>query len=828
MRLRVRIFLLVGGLFFIAFIISQGLEEYLTSDNLRFEAGEIHEQIIHHEEIRRQNINRFARSLIDHRSNEINVLFSKIQEYNWQRRRFAPTQENYKKETWLASAALIFQNKWIDYLQNTIDGKIVSMIVLDERNPSYAAQIMHDEHFSFIMTKDDANDPEWDGPYIGIPYGLDLVDLNPSTLDEKKVNQNGFQPSFFVIYEPKALMTIDLDAIENKLKTYAFNVYPSELHVDEIATFKPILKQIINDMHQAKHYFTHHPDVYKAITGSSRHEWIEEKLKQEPDRCQRMSEEMQSLSNASWLSIRFDKLSMIWQLTSLLATHIFGTEPFAKEFPIGMVQVLPKHTCGQAILNTRVFFDRLDIASQKRHELPGLYGTSENDLKVIYQDANERLFFGNTMHMSQLNLDNQMSHGTMSIAVDARSIVRDIALATSAETFFVSQDRVLKGFNKKGIELYGKDLDLPLHSMHNHPSGFIQYQGNDYFFMKISPYQGVHFDFFLLVPKHEEFGLSMAVHANAQKLIEKISIQMQIIALVALIIVLFALNHIASHVTQPISHLAKACRSLHRGHLNEVHLPELKKRAKDEVYTLYHSFSEMVNGLKEKEKVQGVLNKVVSPEIAKEILKGDVHLGGEERIVTVLFADIRNFTKISENMPPHELIDMLNTCMTKISHVIDAHGGVIDKYVGDEVMALFGAPIEDEMSGYKAITCAFEIMHVLKEWNRKREEKQLATIEMGIGIHTGLVVAGNMGADNRLNYTVLGANVNLAARLCSIAKPGEILVSHLTLDGKQIKESFDVQSLDKVELKGFSDPIDVYQVVKAHNPPQGNRSKEPK
>jgi adenylate cyclase len=232
----------------------------------------------------------------------------------------------------------------------------------------------------------------------------------------------------------------------------------------------------------------------------------------------------------------------------------------------------------------------------------------------------------------------------------------------------------------------------------------------------------------------------------------------------------------------------------------------------DEIETLYFSFFQMVEGLKEKEKVKGILDKVVSPNIAKEILEGHIHLGGEEKIVTVLFADIRKFSNLTEKMLPHEVIGMLNECMTRISEVIDAHGGVIDKYVGDEVMALFGAPVSSPNSSYEAVICALEIQKVLENWNSERSREKLPPIHMGIGVHTGVVLAGNMGAEKRLNYTVLGANVNLAARLCSSAHEGEVLISEDTLNEPNVKENILYEASSPIELKGFSKPVSLFRV----------------
>ncbi|MDN3504988.1 MAG: adenylate/guanylate cyclase domain-containing protein [Rhabdochlamydiaceae bacterium] len=817
MRLRAKIFLFVGGLFFFAFIASQVLEEYLTSANLKFEGASIRSKLIEHEEARRQEIELFAKSLIDRRFDQINVLFTKIKQYSWLRAQFTPNLVNYDFETWLASSTLLFDNKWIDLIENTISGEVASMIVLDDRRPSYAVKVEHDRHFSYIMTKDNAQDPDWEGPYIGIPYMLDLVSLDPKmtrSLSSKK--NEGFQEEFYFLFDPDIILSMDTHAARKIIDTLDISNLSGNLRLADAKQIKHLLYEMVNHIEHAKKYFRQHNEVYNKITGKSKSTWIQQEVAKVNENCSKVSNEMNSLSNVSWSSLRFDKISMIWQITSILSTKVFGKEPFSKEFPIGIVQILPNMVCGQSVLNSEVFYDQLQTASRKSVSESTLYGGDEQYLQVIFQDTDERLFFGNTMYIDHLSGTNDLQHGTLTVAVDAREVVKDIAIATATDTFFVVNNKALKGFNGEGQELYGPQLHLPMDKINKKDSGFFTQNEMEYFYLKITPYQGLQFDFYLIVPKHKEFALSLAINDNAKLLIRKIAIQMQFIALAALLIVLFSLNHITRHVTEPITHLARACRILGHGRLDEVHLPQMKKVKKDEVYTLYHSFGEMIKGLKEKEKVQGVLNKVVSPKIAQEILKGNIHLGGEEKVVTVLFADIRHFTKISERMDPRDLINMLNTCMTKISTVIDSFGGVIDKYVGDEVMALFGAPIEDEQAAVHAVACGFEILRVLDDWNVQRAKQHLPIIEMGIGIHSGKVIVGNMGAENRLNYTVLGANVNLASRLCSTAKPSEILISQMTLNSLNVKETFETRSLDKMILKGFSEPIEVIEVVRPY------------
>ena len=151
--------------------------------------------------------------------------------------------------------------------------------------------------------------------------------------------------------------------------------------------------------------------------------------------------------------------------------------------------------------------------------------------------------------------------------------------------------------------------------------------------------------------------------------------------------------------------------------------------------------------------------------------------------------------------------------MTRISQLVDEHHGVIDKFVGDEVMALYGAPVEREDSAYQAVASAIGMIDSLRAWNQERTQQNLTPIEMGIGIHTGPVLAGNMGAENRLNYTVLGANVNLSSRLCSTAKPMEILISEITYEHPLIKEKINVEAMDAIELKGFTELVKIYRVI---------------
>ena len=234
-------------------------------------------------------------------------------------------------------------------------------------------------------------------------------------------------------------------------------------------------------------------------------------------------------------------------------------------------------------------------------------------------------------------------------------------------------------------------------------------------------------------------------------------------------------------------------------------------KSKDEMGMLANAFNDMTHGLLLKEKYRGVLDKVVSRDVADEMLKGEIQLGGETRVVTTLFADVRNFTAMTETLPPHEVIELLNGVMERAEAAVVAEGGVVDKYVGDEIMALFGAPVAGENDALHAIRAAVRIQREMTLMNEQRVPAGKPPITLGVGVNTGTVVAGNMGSQRRLNYTVLGAPVNLAARLCSEADGGQILISESTLE--RVREHVHVAPLGARPMKGFSRPVDIFEVV---------------
>ena len=234
-------------------------------------------------------------------------------------------------------------------------------------------------------------------------------------------------------------------------------------------------------------------------------------------------------------------------------------------------------------------------------------------------------------------------------------------------------------------------------------------------------------------------------------------------------------------------------------------------RSRDEIGHLATSFNEMAEGLAQKEKFKSVLNKVADRDVAEQLMSGQITLGGEAREVSILFCDIRGFTSLTQGMPPAEVIQMLNEHMTTLTSVVYENDGMVDKFVGDLIMAVFGAPKARGNDTYNAARCAMRMILERVKLNETSSHK----ISIGIGIATGEVVAGNMGSIDRLNYTVLGERVNLASRLCSKAAPMEIVIDEGTK--AKLGDRITVESLPPTALKGFSEPVQTFKLLTVHS-----------
>lgn len=265
---------------------------------------------------------------------------------------------------------------------------------------------------------------------------------------------------------------------------------------------------------------------------------------------------------------------------------------------------------------------------------------------------------------------------------------------------------------------------------------------------------------------------------------------------------------LAQSITKPILDVVARVKRIEAGDYGQ----EVQAKGSDEIAELANSINTMASGLAEKEKVRDLLGKVVSHEIAEELLSKTIELGGEEKVVTVLFADIKGFTSLCESTPPKEVLTLLNNYLSSITEVIEDNRGVVDKYTGDSVMALFGAPISRSNDASNAVATTLAIQQAMRRLNENSIAIGLAAIEAGIGVHTGLVVAGNLGSQNRLNYTVVGDSVNLSARLEGLTRKYNIenIVSESCCVAAP---EYRYRELDLVRVAGKNEPVRIFEVI---------------
>jgi adenylate cyclase len=222
----------------------------------------------------------------------------------------------------------------------------------------------------------------------------------------------------------------------------------------------------------------------------------------------------------------------------------------------------------------------------------------------------------------------------------------------------------------------------------------------------------------------------------------------------------------------------------------------------------------------EEKRIRGRLERYHSPQVIEEIITEAEKTGDQAvktKVVTILFADIVGFTSWSEKMGADELSRLLTEFFTLASDAVFACGGTIDKFIGDAVMAFFGAPLEQPDHAERAVAAALKIREGMAAWNTERASRGDAPLEVRIAVNTGEAIVGDIGSERRVDYTVLGNAVNVAARLEEfVAQPGDIVVGPETWAA--VKDRFEVAQLGFFALKGLSAQVPLYKVLSARDP----------
>ena len=299
-------------------------------------------------------------------------------------------------------------------------------------------------------------------------------------------------------------------------------------------------------------------------------------------------------------------------------------------------------------------------------------------------------------------------------------------------------------------------------------------------------------------------------------LISNLSFGLSLAMIAAMVIVSGTLaRRGAERIMQPVTALLRATQQLAAGQLHA----DIPVRSDDELGQLTASFNAMRASLQRSREldannqlIRETFGRYVSDEVASRVLDdpSGLHFGGETRQVTMLMSDLRGFTALAERLTPQQALAFLNRYLECMVDIIMAHGGVIDEILGDGIFVLFGAPIQRPNDASRAVACAVAMQLAIDEMNAQQRQEGLPEMDMGIAIHTGDVVVGNIGSQKRTKYAAVGSHVNLTSRIESYTIGGQILISENTR--RVIPSLLCIQRHMKIEPKGVSEPLTVYDV----------------
>ncbi len=263
-------------------------------------------------------------------------------------------------------------------------------------------------------------------------------------------------------------------------------------------------------------------------------------------------------------------------------------------------------------------------------------------------------------------------------------------------------------------------------------------------------------------------------------------------------------------LTSPIEKLAEMINLVSKGNFDVKARAQV--RSHDEVGDLAEAFDHMTDGLKERDKVKNLFSKFHGSSVAEDLINNDIGVGGQTKDVVVFFSDIRGFTAFSEKRSPEEVVAMLNEYFAVMVKIINSHGGVVDKFIGDAIMAVWGAPKSSDRDAHQAVRACLEMRRALEGLNETRISRGQPAISIGMGLHAGKAISGTIGSDERMEYTVIGNTVNTASRIEASTKAfgSDLLISDSVAE--LVGDGFKTELAGAAEVKGRSEALKMFKV----------------
>ena len=438
------------------------------------------------------------------------------------------------------------------------------------------------------------------------------------------------------------------------------------------------------------------------------------------------------------------------------------------------------------------------LSKQKKQFTGQLVSLGESMVSIAASNAPDKLLGGEDLALFQLvNNIAQNDQVIYAIITDENDIIKAHS----------NIEEVNKAYSPpKNIMFLNKTSDAKV-------SSFIQDGKEILFFEKPITYQKLNVG-------------KVRLAISQKKILQNIrNAKIFILVLTVIIIILGILLSLglSRYFSNPIMKLRESTKALGMGNFD--HRVSINRN--DELGDLGSAFNKMAEDLALKEKIKDSFGRYVTPEIVDLILANPDNqwMKGSEVEATVLFVDIRGFTTLSEDKEPESIVELLNDYFARVTDIVVKHGGHINKFVGDGAMAVFGTPVPTPQHAEAAVMAALDIQEEIARLDREKKMEDVA-IQVGIGVNSGAMVAGNLGSQRKMEYTVIGDNVNVASRLTSRAKAGEILISRQTYESIKNKSSLKIEKRRIASVKGRKMKIAIFNVLSLEEDQNGDGRQE--
>ena len=438
------------------------------------------------------------------------------------------------------------------------------------------------------------------------------------------------------------------------------------------------------------------------------------------------------------------------------------------------------------------------LSKQKKQFTGQLVSLGESMVSIAASNAPDKLLGGEDLALFQLvNNIAQNDQVIYAIITDENDIIKAHS----------NIEEVNKAYSPpKNITFLNKTSDAKV-------SSFIQGGEEILFFEKPITYQKLNVG-------------KVRLAISQKKILQNIrNAKIFILVLTVIIIILGILLSLglSRYFSNPIMKLRESTKALGMGNFD--HRVSINRN--DELGDLGSAFNKMAEDLALKEKIKDSFGRYVTPEIVDLILANPDNqwMKGSEVEATVLFVDIRGFTTLSEDKEPESIVELLNDYFARVTDIVVKHGGHINKFVGDGAMAIFGTPVPTPQHAEAAVMAALDIQEEIARLDREKKMEDVA-IQVGIGVNSGAMVAGNLGSQRKMEYTVIGDNVNVASRLTSRAKAGEILISRQTYELIENKNSLKIEKRRIALVKGRKMKIAIFNVLSLEEDQNGDGRQE--